>query len=224
MCKESHESNHERCCDQGPQGVPGVQGAQGIQGVAGPQGSIGQTGMQGPQGLQGVPGKDCEGRECKCHSAYCNVYSLTKQDKGPYGSATDTVMFDSQAAVSAEFDTSMKNVNGSIKFLKHGIYSIEWIAQANITPPVPAPVPSFSFGLWIDGVLIPGSVSSNFTQSPNDDNAHTSGQTIVEIKAAQLLTMKNASVASITMNPVPSGSVFAIANASINIVLIKELP
>lgn len=223
MCNENMD--HRNCCDQGPQGVPGAQGAQGVQGVSGVQGAQGQTGMQGAQGLQGVPGKDCEhGKECKFPIAYCSVYSLEKQTKGAFGSSTDTILFNSQAEVSAEFDTSMKNVNGDIKFLKHGIYSITWIAQANITPPVPAPVPSFSFGLWLDGALLPGSVSSNFTQSPNDDNAHTSGQTIVEVKAAQILTIKNASLASVTLNPLPSGSVFPIANASISIHLLKDLP
>jgi len=211
MCKDStHEGGC--CCEQGPQGPMGVQGIQG------------STGPQGPQGIQGVPGKDCEGRDCKCSYAYCNVYSLTKQIKGAFGSASDTVLFDSQASVSPEFDVSAKNSTGEIKFLKHGIYSCDWIAQANITPPVPSPVPSFSFGFWLDGVLLPGSVNSSFTQSPNDDNTHVSGQVIVEVAAGQKLILRNASASSVTMNPLPSGSVFPIANASLNIVLVKELP
>jgi hypothetical protein len=219
MCKDStHGSNC--CCDQGPQGVPGLQGLQGIQGVPGPQGPIGLTGLQGPQGIQGIPGKDATG---SASNAYLNVYSTQSQIVGPNSSATNTVTFNSQAAVSSDFDTSLAPSTGGIKFLTHGIYLLNWIAQANMTPPVPSPVPSFSFALYLDATLLPGSVDSAFTQSPNDDNAHTSGQTIVEVKAGQILTLKNASIVSVTMNPLPSGSVFPIANGSITAVLLKKL-
>lgn len=196
--------DHDRdcCCEQGPQGIQGIQGI---------------------QGLQGCPGKDCEHHKCECKTAYCNVYSLTQQIKGAFGSGSDVVMFDSQAEVSAEFDISQKNITGEIKFLKHGIYVIDWIGQANVTPPIPAPVPAFSFGFWLDGILLPGSVNSSFTQSPNDDNSHVNGKVIVEVKTGQVLTLRNASVLAITMNPLPSGSAFPIANASISIVLVKEL-
>lgn len=218
MCNDSKNE----CCFQGPQGVPGLQGPQGIAGVAGPQGPVGLTGAQGIQGLQGLPGKD--GTSASWSASYLNVYSLVSQVVGPNGSSTDTVMFNSQAAVSSDFDTSAKNTTGAIKFLTHGIYSFSWIAQANMTPPVPSPVPSYSFALYLDGVLLPGSVDSAFTQSPNDDNAHTSGQTIVEVMAGQTLTMRNSSVVSVTMNPLPSGSVYPIANASIVAILLKKLP
>lgn len=225
MCKE-YELH--KCCHQGPQGPVGMQGPQGVQGVPGSQGVSGTTGDQGPQGLQGIPGvcrpEDCQGKECVCPVAYCNVYSLSKQVKGASGSGSEVVTFDSSNLVSAEFDISMVSASGNVKFLDHGIYSISWIAQACITPPVPQPVPSFSLGLWLDSSLVTGSVESSFTASPNDDGAHVSGQVIIEVKAGQLLSLRNTTNASITMNPFPTGSVYPIANASINIVLIKKLP
>lgn len=222
MCDE--HKDHYKCCDQGPQGVPGAQGAQGIQGVPGPQGSQGIQGIQGLQGLQGEPGKDCIGRDCDCYYAYCGVYSLSNQVKGPYSSGSDYVMFDSQDEVSADFDVSARNTSGAILFKTHGIYLLQWDAGGVVTPPVPQPVPSFSFALWLDGALIKSSVGSAFTQSPNDDSAHASGESIIEVMAGQKLYLRNASVSSVTMNPFPTGSVFPISNANMNIVLLKKLP
>lgn len=238
MCKEEmiddyyhqHQKKCECCCEQGPRGPIGLQGPQGIQGVPGAQGVAGSEGQQGPQGLQGIPGKDgvCRPEDChkKCHcvSAYCSVYSLKKQILSAYGAGNDAVQFDAQAQVSVDFDVSMVNVSGEIKFLKHGIYSITWIGQASVTPPIPQPVPSFSFALFLDGVLSPGTVNSSFTQSPNDDNAHTSGQCIIEVGMNQKLVLRNASALSITMDPNITGSVFPICNANVDIFLIKELP
>ncbi len=229
MCNESKERDHKCkcCCDQGPVGPMGIQGPQGIQGVPGAQGSIGPTGAQGPQGMQGIPGvcnpEDCISR-CDCPSAYCNVFAINPQTKGPYASASDTVMFDSSNAVSPEFDISMYGITGAIKFLKHGIYSIAWTAQGRIQPPVPEPVPSWSFGLFLDGSLIMGSIASGFTQSPNDDTAHATAQVEVEVLAGEVLLLRNTCVSSVILNPNASGSVFPIANSTINIMILKELP
>ncbi|MES2875444.1 MAG: collagen-like protein [Bacteroidota bacterium] len=206
----------------------GLQGPQGIQGVPGVQGAPGAEGPQGPKGDQGIPGKDgvCTPEQCHCDcaDAYANVYSLATQTKSAFGGGSDTVMFDHQNEVSADFDISMKNITGEIKFLKHGIYSIAWAAQARITPPVPEPVPSWSLGFWLDGVVIGGSVASGFSQSPNDDTTHATAQVIVEVKAGQILSLRNACSFSIVMDPHTLGALFPIANAGIDIVLVKELP
>jgi len=237
MCKE-HKDHDERkewhkkcecCCEQGPMGPTGMQGPQGVQGVPGAQGVAGPTGAQGPQGMQGIQGKDgvCRPEDCRhdcdCFTAYCDVYAQNPQVRGAFGSGTDTVVFDSSNAVSAEFDTSLM-ASGQIKFLKHGIYSIAWTAQARISPPVPSPVPSWSFGFWLDGVLVPGSIASGFTQSPNDDTTHATSQVIFEVKAGQILMLRNACSSGVSMNPNASGSLFPIPNSTINIFLIKEMP
>jgi hypothetical protein len=228
MCKDDHEhmDKWHRCCEQGPQGVPGIQGPQGIQGLQGAQGPIGQTGLQGPQGVQGIPGKDCDcndRKECCCQR-YANVYSSVAQVIGAYASATDTVLFNAQNQVSAaDFDLSMMNVNGDIKFLKHGIYHLAWQLQARIVPPVPAPVPSWSFGFWVNGILVPGSIYSGFTQAPGDDACHSTGDVIIEIQANDVLRLRNTSISAVNLNPNVTGSVFPITIASINIECLKEL-
>jgi hypothetical protein len=225
MCDEMN-----KCCLQGPQGVPGLQGAQGIQGVPGPQGIPGQTGAQGVQGLQGDPGV-CTPEQCQGGGAgslpYANIYASTAQIVQPYNPAAmlDAVLLDSQNAVSAgDFDLSMKNINGDMKFLKHGIYKISWILQARIATPVPVPVPSWSFGLWLNGVLVPGSIYSGFTQAPGDDACHSTSETIFEVKANDILRLRNTSISVVNLNPNVTGSVFPITIASLNIDCLKLLP
>lgn len=226
MCKE--DKNHEKCCLQGPQGVPGMQGPQGVQGVEGSQGVPGLQGSQGIQGIQGIAGKDCDCSDSGLSLLYANVFATVPQLIQGYNvpAVGDTVMFDSQNAVSSssDFDLSQMNINGSVKFLKHGIYHITWQLQARITTPVPDPVPSWSFGFWLDNVLVSGSIYSGFTQAPGDDACHSTGDVIIEVQANQVLKLRNTSISSVNLNPNVTGSVFPITIASINIESLKSLP
>jgi hypothetical protein len=205
----------------GPQGQIGKDGAQGPAGTQGPQGNVGPM---GPQGIQGVPGKDCD-----CHEGdseiYANVFASIAQVISSYNNPGDAVLFDKQNSVSVgHFDLSMMNVTGDVKFLKHGIYHLAWQLQARVTPPVPNPVPSWSFGFWLNGILVPGSIYSGFTQAPGDDACHSTGDIIIEVKAGDLLRLRNTSVSSVNLNPSITGSVFPITIASINIEGLKSLP
>lgn len=236
MCKESSHEWHPRCpccCEQGPQGVPGLQGPQGVQGVPGVQGIPGQTGAQGPQGMQGEqgpkgdPGKDCDCPDTGFSLPYANVYASIAQVVQPYNvpAVSDQVLFDQVNAVSAgDFDVSNMNSSGDIKFLKHGIYHITWQLQARVVPPVPDPVPSWSFGFWLNGVLVPGSIYSGYTQAPGDDAAHSTGDIIIEVEANDMLRLRNTSISAVNLNPNVTGSVFPITIASINIDGLKSLP
>jgi Collagen triple helix repeat (20 copies) len=223
MCKE--DNMWGPCCIQGPQGVPGPQGQQGIQGVPGGQGVPGVKGLQGPQGIQGVAGTncDCSGATGACNM-YANVFATIPQVIGAYLAPTDTVLFDSQNAVSVgSFDLSTMKTDGSVKFLKHAIYHVQWQLQARITAPVPNPVPSWSFGFWVNGVLVPGSIYSGFTQAPGDDACHSTGDVIVELKVGDVLKLRNTSISSVNLNPNVTGSVFPITIASINIECLQAL-
>lgn len=226
MCKDEIYHHHRKCCDceQGPQGVQGIQGPQGIQGTDGSQGPVGPTGLQGVQGLQGPPGKDCEHGRCECCDTYANVYASLAQVIGPYNTPNDMVIFDKQNSVSAgDFDLSMMGVDGSVIFLKKAVYHIQWQLQARIVPPVPSPVPSWSFGFWINGVLVPGSIYSGFTQAPGDDACHSTGDIIISVNAGDSLKLRNTSVSAVNLNPNVTGSVFPITIASINIECLKSM-
>lgn len=228
MCKDDHYEKDCCCCVQGPQGVPGLQGPQGIQGVPGAQGIPGANGMQGPQGLQGPPGicsdEQCKGKDCNCCESYANLYAIPPQLLTPFGTATDSVVFQSQNAIaSADFDITMASVNGEVKFLKAGVYSIRWGAEAKIEPPIPVPIPSFAFGLWINGMVIPGSVQSGYTQAPGDDTLPIASAVIVNIAVGDVLKLRNATSNSVNMNPNTTGIVFPVTVSSLNIHCIKSL-
>jgi Collagen triple helix repeat (20 copies) len=230
----------------GQQGVQGPQGAQGVPGVVGPKGPIGDTGSQGatgPAGAQGIPGiagiagpqgpagpigpQGPAGPSGSGNNPYTSVFATIAQVIQPYNTAAvgDQVLFDAQNSVSAgDFDLTQMDITGDIKFLKHGIYHIAWQLQARISPPLPQPVPSWSFGFWLNGVLVPGSIYSGYTSSPNDDAAHSTGDVIIEVKAGDLLRLRNTCVSSVSLNPAISGSVFPITIASVNAECLKLLP
>lgn len=228
---------------QGPQGVPGPMGQQGAQGQQGPagsqglqgpagndgenglpgvQGPLGPMGPQGPQGIQGVPGKDCDcDHDVRC-DYYANVYANPPQLLQPFGVAGDTVLFQGQNAVSAgDFDLSLVSIDGSVKFLKDGVYYISWGAEAKVEPPIPFPTPSFSFGLWLNGNIIPGATLSGYTQAPNDDTLHIAGDVIVAVKANDVLKLRNASSLVVNMNPNTVGIQFPVTVASLVITCVK---
>lgn len=195
MCNEDCYKKDCCCCIQGPQGVPGLQGPQGIQGVPGPQGIPGQMGVQGPQGLQGPPGicrpEDCQGMDCRCCEVYANVFSMVDQPLGPFGSPTDFVKFEQQNIVSADIDISSANLTGEISFLKSGIYSLSYSVEASLLPPFPAPVPSWAFAMFKNGVMVPGSSFGGFNQSPDDDIENAAGQLIISLAAGDKIKLRN---------------------------------
>jgi len=225
MCKEYDHKKECHCCKEGLQGVPGLQGEQGIQGVPGAQGIMGPKGDQGVQGLQGPACEDCGHHgHCKCCEAYANVYANPAQILTPFGGASDTVLFQGQNAVSVgDFDLSMMSVDGSVKFLKSGTYSIRWGAEAKVEPPIPSPTPSFSFGLWLNNVIVPGSTLSGYTQAPNDDTLPIASEVIIDILAGDVLKLRNASNFPLDMSPNTTGIMFPVAVASLNIHCVKEI-
>jgi hypothetical protein len=247
MCKDC--MTNYCCCPQGPQGPQGVQGQPGVMGPAGP---AGQQGVQGPQGAQGIPGvagpkgdigpqgaqgntgpqgatgpQGPAGPSGSGNGPYASVFATVPQTIQPYNppAVLDSVLFDSQDSVSAgDFDLSQMNVTGDIKFLKHGIYHLAWQLQARIAPPIPQPVPSWSFGFWLNGILVPGSIYSGYTSSPNDDAAHSTGDVIIEVKVGDTLRLRNTCISPVVLNPNINGSVFPITIASINAECLKILP
>lgn len=118
----------------------------------------------------------------------------------------------------------MMSIDGSVKFLKSGIYYINWGSESKVEPPIPSPTPSFSFGLWINGQIIPGSTLSGYTQAPNDDTLHISGEVIVQVNANDVLKLRNASSLVVNMNPNTIGIQFPVTVASLTIHCLKAIP
>src|SRR5687767_13024202 len=230
MCNENMHNEWKRCpccCEQGPQGPAGMQGPQGIQGVPGAQGVQGPTGAQGPQGMQGPPGicspEQCHGEGRSGCESYANVWAQPPQILGPNGSPNDAVLFQFQNAVTAaDFDLSMMAIDGSVKFLKSGVYRINFGAEAKVSMPIPTPVPSFSFSLWKNAVIIPGSTISGYTQAPADDTVQVTGEVIIDVVANDVLKLRNASSNGVDMTPNTVGIAFPVTVATLNINCLKS--
>jgi hypothetical protein len=117
----------------------------------------------------------------------------------------------------------MMGVDGSIKFLKSGVYVLNWGAEAKVQAPIVAPTPSFSFGLWLNNVVVPGSVISGYTQAPNDDTLHITNEVIIPINANDVVKLRNASAFILEMAPNTIGIQFPVVVASLNIHCLKAI-
>lgn len=228
MCNEDCKKDC-CCCIQGPQGMPGLQGPQGPQGVPGVQGAMGPAGIQGVQGLQGPAGvcrpEDCTGGGGSACESYANIWAQPPQILAAFGTGADTVLFQNQNAVSAaDFDLTAISTAGDVKFLKAGVYRVSYGAEAKVSQPIPLPVPSFSFGLWKNNILVPGSTISGYTQAPGDDTIQVNGEVIITIAANDMLRLRNASSNGIDMTPNTTGIVFPVTVATLNINCLKSIP
>jgi len=220
---------HPVICISAPTGPRGGTGPTGPFSV-GPSGPTGQSGPSGPTGARGASGPTgpmgaTGGNSSQIHAS---VFASVPQNISSYNvpAVGDAVLFSSQDSVSGpgDFDLSQMNISGDVKFLKHGIYHLQWQLQGRVAPPVPQPVPSWSFGFWLNGILVPGSVYSGYTSSPNDDAAHSTGDVMLEVQAGDMLRLRNTSVSPVLLNPNIGGSVFPITIASINAECLVQLP
>ena len=215
MCKENEKECC--CCLQGPQGIQGVQGEQGVPG---------QTGMQGVQGIQGPvgpAGPSGGGGDCMCCESFLNIWAQPPQILGPFGSGNDVVLFQNMNALTAlDFDLSNMGTTGEVIFLKSGVYKLVYGLEAKVSQPIPTPVPSFSFAFWLNGVIVPGSTVSGYTQAPGDDTTHIEAEVIIEITANDSLKLRNTSSNGVDMTPNTVGIIFPVTVASLNINCLKK--
>ena len=201
MCKEHSRDEHHKkcrcCCEQGPQGVPGAQGPQGIQGQDGPQGPQGLMGIQGIQGIQGEKGDPGEG--CECHHVYLNMYSQSNQVLAAFGAGADYAKLDMLGVATPDFDLTQAAALGIVKFLTAGVYQISWVANGQLAPPFPAPVPSWGLGVSLNNVFIPQSPSAGFSQSPDDDATGLASVFQLTVAANDVMQIRNVSTFAIQL-------------------------
>lgn len=202
-----------QCCPDCP---PGAQGPRGIQGPAGFQGL---DGPQGPQGIEGPQGPT--GPCCATVTSYANVYTVVTQMVNTIGTPVDRVLFESNNSVSSDFDITLAPTLGEVLFLRDGTYSIEFTIEGILGDFNVFPVPIWTFGLFLDDVLVPGSIFGNFTSSTDNIMAHAGGEVIIPVKAGQVLTLKNTTALPVVLVSSPLGSLFPTACGSINIHAIR---
>lgn len=195
--------------DVGPQGAAGENGAVGPAGPAGAkgdtgeQGPIGLTGPQGPAGPKGDKGDTGEKGEkgdpgsTLSNAAYLYIYSNRDQPLDAHNGSTDFAKFESVGVTSGDFDLSMANTDGSVKFLKAGTYKLSYDVDGRLEAPFPSPVPSWGVALYKNDLLIKGSGQAGFSQSPDDDAICLNSQIIVDLVENDIIKLRN-----ITMFPI----------------------
>ena len=201
----------------GPQGISGLTGSPGTPGAPGVAGPQGLTGPQGPQGIQGLPG--LQGACCPLTGSFTNVYSTTDQVVAP-----NAVPFmENISQTTTGFNLTTTAVDGHIIVNNPGIYSIQWGVGGILTPPFPAPVPAWSFGVAVNGVVDLGSTSGSFSVTPDDICTHNSGTFIVMLAAGDVVTLVNTSTNDVSLTAALLGSSIPVAAARISIVLLTAL-
>lgn len=172
---------------------------------------------KGPQGVQG----EARPQDPYCFpcDAFLNAYSVLDQTVLP-GCA---VLMEGTNARSDSFDITMTPNNGEIVFNKSGIYEINWSVEGKLTPPFPIHMLSYSFGLTLDNMLIPGSVFGAFTISPNDFLTATGNSVIIAVARGQTLRLVNTSIHSVDLISIAAGSSVPNTSASVGIALKADL-
>lgn len=181
----------------GPAGAKGDTGEQGPIGLTGPQGPAGPKGDKGDTGEKGEKGEKGDPGETLFNGAYLYIYSNRDQPLDAHKGSTDFAKFESVGVTSGDFDLSMANTDGSVKFLKAGTYKLSYDVDGRLEAPFPSPVPSWGVALYKNDLLIKGSGQAGFSQSPDDDAICLNSQIIVDVLENDIIKLRN-----ITMFPI----------------------
>lgn len=208
---QDHEKN---CCHDGSQGI---QGPQGVQGVAGPQG------IQGPQGIAGQDCK-CEPHHNKeCHVEFAEVYSTMNQTLSASPGANlagQSVLFENTVYATSNIDVSLASSNGTIKILKAGWYDVA-TAICGALNPIASPLPVWTFSVFKNGVLIPGSSFACMTISPEQKANESVADVFVHFVAGDVLSLSNTSTSVINLTSPTLGSNVIVNSSYLKITLLK---
>jgi hypothetical protein len=177
-----------------------------------------------PENGNGNDNGNGDNHDCPCCESFLNVFGLPPQQLTAFGAGNDAVKFQANNALTPlDFDLSTMSVDGSVKFLKAGIYYVSWGVQARVQQPIPLPVPSFSFGVWRNDILIPGSTLSGYTQAPGDDTVHLNGEIIIEVAANDEIKIRNAAAVNVDLDPNTVGIQFPVTVSTLNVFCLKEI-
>ena len=91
-------------------------------------------------------------------------------------------------------------------------------------PPYPDPVPAWAFGVYRNGLLLPGSVAASFSITPDDLVVHDSSSFIVELFANDVIKLVNVSALPVNVLSAPNGVIVPSISARLNLTLVKLLP
>jgi len=194
-------------CPPGPQGPSGSQGTQGPMGLTGPQGP---GGLQGPQGVAGPQGP-C----CAVQGTYAGLYSDMDQTVASSGSP----FLDQLITSTLSIDTSMAATTGVVTLNNSGIYLISFSVQGAAA----APPAAWSFSLYKNGTLVPGTTWTAFTGSSSELIRQTGGGALVSITSGDTIQIVNTSSGSVNLEAASAGVMVPVNCVNLTIQLVQNM-
>jgi hypothetical protein len=167
--------------------------------------------------MAGATGPCCQGLV-----DFVNVYSNLDQTIAAFGNPGSNVLFELANEVSSDFDITMAATTGQITFLRTGVYLMSF-SVSGLLVAFPFPTPLWSFGLFRNGTLIPGSVFSSFSLAPDIILTSAASSCIVQINAGDVVTLQNTTIAAVNLISTAFGSAAPVNSTSLNVTLLQAL-
>ena len=149
--------------------------------------------------------------ECDCcndEREFAQVYSITDQAllaSGGINAAGGVVLFENNVFNTPGIDVTNAGINGEIKVLKAGWYTIEQEVCANLNP-LSEPLIAWGLGLFRNGVLVPGSMIVDMTLSPVQQVNNTGALILIFLAANDVLTLNNMTTQNLNLNAIAAGT------------------
>ena len=215
-----HKHDKCDCCKS-------MQGEQGPQGIQGPRGQDGLQGPQGIQGMQGIPGScvNCfEHDRCECPDPeFAEVGSIVSQDLAASPGANmpgGVVLLETPIFATANIDISQAAAFGQVKVMIAGWYKVNTGVCGSLNPVV-SPLPVWTFSVFKNGVIVPGSTFANMTISPEQKANEIVSIVLVHLNAGDILTLANTSTSNVLLNAPTLGTNAQTSSAYMVIDLMK---
>jgi hypothetical protein len=194
--------------------------------LTGPTGSTGPTGPTGPTGSQGVSITGATGPTGATGSGSditrprAHLYTTVSQTLAGSTGANlpgTSVVFENTVPLSVNnIDISMANANGSIKFLQAGLYRTYHTTSSSILS-ISEPIPGIAFGLFLNGIYIPGSCFQTMSISPASSINFAGGVAEFTVAVNDILTVASCSTNVVLLNASTTGITAPSVTASLNI-------
>lgn len=205
---------------QGLQGLPGTDGKDGLPGAQGPMGPMGPQGLKGDQGPKG----DCVACPCNCgEPEFCQVYSQKAQTltaSPGLNMEGGQLIFENLVVSTANIDASQAGITGDIIVNKAGWYEIFKSINGTLNP-LSQPLIGWAVGLFVNDVLVPGSLEVNMTLSPDQQDNQVSFEFMVHLNKGDKLGLYNLTNVPLLANNANPGINAAVNSASLKLELVK---
>lgn len=161
---------------------------------------------------------------CHCPAAeFSEVYSNKAQSlAASTGSnlAGGIVLFENLIVATSNIDASQAATSGILTINKSGWYDV-FSAITGTLNPLQSPLPVWTFSLFVNGVIVPGSTFSDMTLSPDQQSNQVVADVYVHFNKGDKISVANTSVNPIQINSPTLGTNATPNSASLKLQMLK---